>query len=119
MGTAGLEGLGWVWRVLETQAGRVEARSGVARFAWARQARQGKKWGGQGMAGKSKSYVVTVPIAGHAVITVTAKSEDEAIENAIDGITDEHIETWEPIREVNTGNVCHFPKPWDAVAELE
>jgi len=64
-----------------------------------------------------KTYLVTVPVAGHATIEVEAESEDQAIEKAIDEVNIDHLESWESLRQFNTGNVCYCPQPWEAEAE--
>jgi hypothetical protein len=61
-------------------------------------------------------YSVTVPFAGHMVIEVEAESEEAAIEKAIEEVTSEHIEGWEPLEHFNQGNVCYCPQPWEAEA---
>lgn len=65
------------------------------------------------------TYEVTIPIAGHAVISVEASSEKEAIDKGRGQATTENIEEWQCLERVNSGNVCHFPKPWEPVAELQ
>lgn len=59
------------------------------------------------------SYVVTIPIAGHAVICVHADDEEEAKIIAFDSITSDHIESWEPVEAFTAGNVCYCPHPWE------
>lgn len=59
-------------------------------------------------------YAVTVPIAGHAYITVEADTEEEALETALGEVTLKHIETWEPVERFHQGNVCYCPHPWEA-----
>lgn len=61
-------------------------------------------------------YEVTLPIAGHAFLTVEADSEEDAIEKAMEIVTIEMIEQWEPLEQFNTGNVCYCPQPWEAEA---
>jgi hypothetical protein len=68
---------------------------------------------------KMKTYYVTLPIAGHAFITVEAESEDAAIDAALNEVTIEHLESWEAIPHFNQGNVCYCPRPWDATAECD
>ena len=63
-----------------------------------------------------REYHVTVPIGGHAFLTVVADSEEAAIERAMEEVTLEHIEDWDVMREVNRGNVCYFPSPWEITA---
>lgn len=63
-----------------------------------------------------KTYEVTIPIAGHAFITVEAESEDEAIEIAMGEVSLKHVEEWECLERFNQGNVCYCPHPWEADA---
>jgi len=65
-----------------------------------------------------KNWDVTLPIAGHAYVTVEADSEEEAIEKAFDVVELKHIENWEALTAFNHGNVCHCPSPWEAGAQL-
>ena len=69
----------------------------------------------------SKSYVVTIPIAGHAVVYVNANNAEEAIEAAMssDQLTIKSIESWEAIERFLEGNVCYCPQPWEAEAECQ
>lgn len=60
-----------------------------------------------------REYEITVPIAGHAIVTVLAENEQEARDAAFDQITNDSIESWEPLEAFNTGNVCHCPYPWE------
>lgn len=64
-----------------------------------------------------KVFEVTLPIAGHAFLTIEAETEEEAIEKAFDEVTLQNIEEWEALREFNRGNVCYCPQPWEAVAD--
>lgn len=64
-----------------------------------------------------KSYTVKIPIAGHATITVDAKDEDEAITKAMEKVTIDDVDDWEPLEQFQSGNVCYCPKPWEAEAE--
>lgn len=63
-----------------------------------------------------KTYNVTLPIGGHAFLTVEANSEEEAIDAAMNEVTLQHLEDWEVLTQVNRGNVCYFPSPWQAEA---
>ena len=63
-----------------------------------------------------KTWSVTIPITGLAYLEVEAETEDEAIDIAMDSVTIDEVETWEPIRHVNKGNVCYAMQPWDAEA---
>lgn len=65
-----------------------------------------------------KTYIVTIPIAGHAEIEVDATSEEEAIDKAMESeLTNDHFIGWEAIRMFNEGNVCYCPMPWEAEAQ--
>ncbi len=66
-----------------------------------------------------KSYSVTIPIAGHAYITLEADSEEEAIEKAMESVSINDIAEWEPMKQFNQGNVCYCPHPWEAEAKEE
>lgn len=57
-------------------------------------------------------YQVTIPIAGHAFLTVEADSEEEAIELAMGEVTIDDFEGWEPVETFIQGNVCYCPQPW-------
>lgn len=59
-----------------------------------------------------KEYTVTIPIAGHAIVTVEADSEEQAKEKAFKEVTSDHIEAWETLESFNSGNVCYCPQPW-------
>jgi len=63
------------------------------------------------------TFNVTVPVAGHAYLEIEAENEEAAIEQAMGEIKQEHIDSWEPLRQFNRGNVCYCPQPWDAEAE--
>jgi hypothetical protein len=60
-----------------------------------------------------KTWEVTVPIAGHAYLTVEAESEDEAIAKALDEVRLADIENWDGLRQFNEGNICYCPRPWE------
>lgn len=64
-----------------------------------------------------KSYTVTIPIAGHAFVDVEAANEEEAKAKAFDTVTREHIQDWEALEEINSGNVCYCPLPWEVEVE--
>lgn len=61
-------------------------------------------------------YSVTLPIAGHAYLEVEAESEEAAIDEALDKVTFDHIESWEALAQFHQGNVCYCPRPWEADA---
>lgn len=65
------------------------------------------------------TYNVTLPIAGHAYLSVEAESERDAIQKALDEVTMDHIETWEAVERFNEGMVCYCPHPWEAEAEAD
>lgn len=62
---------------------------------------------------------VTLPIAGHAFLTVEADDEGAAIEAALGEVTLSDIEDWEAMETFSQGNVLYCPRPWDASAERE
>ena len=61
-----------------------------------------------------RTFQVTIPFAGHMVIDVEAESEEAAIETALNEVTLDHIDSWEPLERFNQGNVCYCPHPWEA-----
>ena len=65
------------------------------------------------------TWDVTVPIAGHAFKTVEADSEEEAIDKAIETVSLHDVENWEALTQLNMGNVCFCPRPWEAEAVCE
>lgn len=64
-------------------------------------------------------YEVTIPIAGHAVLTVEASSEKEAIAKGMQKAERENIEEWQCLDQFNMGNICFCPQPWRAEAKLQ
>lgn len=64
-----------------------------------------------------REYQVTIPIAGHAYVTVEAESEEQAKEMAFDAVDKNHIEEWEALDAFNQGNVCYCPQPWRITVE--
>lgn len=65
-----------------------------------------------------KTWAVTIPMAGHAYLEVEAETEEDAFEQAMLNVSLDHVEGIEALMRVNSGNVCHFPSPWDAEARL-
>lgn len=67
-----------------------------------------------------KRYDVTIPIAGHAIVSVEAESEEDAIAKALDSdqLTITSIESWEALERFHQGNFCCCPSPWEAGATL-
>lgn len=57
----------------------------------------------------SATWEVRVPIAGYAVVSVTADSEADAEKKALEVVTLEHIEEWEGLRNIVRGNVFCGP----------
>lgn len=56
----------------------------------------------------SKTWEVTLPIAGYLVVRVEAENEDAAIEAAmLSDFNSDDIELWEAHKEIVRGNVCH------------
>lgn len=64
-----------------------------------------------------KEYYVIIPVAGHAYLSVEAESESHAIDKALEVVTIDNVETWEPLEEFNRGNFCFCPMPWKVRAE--
>lgn len=58
-------------------------------------------------------YTVTIPIAGHLIISVEAESASAAVEKAMDEATIEHLDSWEQLEQFHQGNVCYCPRPWE------
>ncbi len=63
-----------------------------------------------------KTWSVTLPISGHAYLEVEAETEEEAIDAAMNACSIDEVETWEPLRRINQGNVCYAMQPWEAEA---
>lgn len=63
-----------------------------------------------------KTWSVTLPIAGHAVVTVEAGDEETAIAEAFNIVTLADVEVWEALEQFNQGNICYCPQPWEAEA---
>lgn len=64
-------------------------------------------------------YNVTIPIAGHAFLRIEAESKEAAINAALEQVTRDNIEEWEPLEQFTQGNVCYCPQPWEIEAELD
>ena len=62
---------------------------------------------------KLRTYLITLPIAGHAVVVIDAIDEKSAIEKAMEEVTIEDFEDWEVLRQFNQSNVCYCPRPWE------
>ena len=59
-----------------------------------------------------KTYIVTIPIAGHVSFEVEAENEDAAKTAAwaMDAGTEGEL-SWETLETFGRGNVCHCPSP--------
>jgi hypothetical protein len=44
---------------------------------------------------------------------VEAETKEEAREKAFNNASLDDLDDWETLDSVNTGNVCHFPTPWE------
>ena len=66
-----------------------------------------------------RSYQVTLPIAGHAFLTVEAESEERALEIAFEQVMKDDIQEWEALEAFHEGNICYCPHPWEAEVEDE
>lgn len=64
-----------------------------------------------------KTYIVTIPIAGHLRFEVEAEDEESAIEKASDMDHEKAELEWEQLSRFNQGNVCYCPSPWEITAE--
>ena len=65
-----------------------------------------------------KNYNVSIPIAGHVLVTVEAENEERAKEEALkQEITFNDIKYWDVLEQFNQGNVCYCPEPWEIEAE--
>lgn len=64
-----------------------------------------------------KTYLVTIPIAGHISFEVEAENE-EAAKEAAWATDSKHGEvTWDMLDTFAQGNVCHCPIPWEVEVE--
>jgi len=66
-----------------------------------------------------KTYIVTIPIAGHVSFEIEAETEEAAKEAAWskDASGPEAELTWETLETFCQGNVCHCPTPWEVEVE--
>lgn len=56
-------------------------------------------------------FLVTVPIAGHAVVEVEADTKSEAVSEAMEIVDDIHITDWEPLEQFQNGSILYAPTP--------
>lgn len=64
-----------------------------------------------------KTYIVTIPIAGHISFEVEAENETAAKDAAWNSETDQGELTWGMLDCFGHGNVCHCPSPWEVEVE--
>ena len=64
-----------------------------------------------------KTYLVSIPIAGHVVHEVEAESPEEAIGSAQIMDPEDGEVTWETLSQFHKGNVCYCPTPWKIETE--
>jgi hypothetical protein len=65
-----------------------------------------------------KTYLVTIPLAGHIRFEVEAESEEQAIELANQMETEQGEMDWGTLTRFNQGNVCYCPSPWEIETEI-
>jgi hypothetical protein len=65
----------------------------------------------------SKTYIVTIPMAGHISFEIEAEDEEAAIALAWDQDPSSGELTWEMLDSFGRGHVCHCPQPWEVTAE--
>jgi hypothetical protein len=70
--------------------------------------------------GETKSYSVTLPIAGHIHLEIEAASAQVALTKALEMIIppDADVE-WQVLTRFNQGNICYCPSPWEATITNE
>jgi hypothetical protein len=66
-----------------------------------------------------KTYIVTIPIAGHVSFEIEAETEEAAKRAAWskDASDAEGELTWETLETFVRGNVCYCPTPWEVEVE--
>ncbi len=64
-----------------------------------------------------KTYIVTIPIAGHISFNIEAENADAAKELAWNTDSEHGEVTWDMLDTFGQGNVCHCPTPWEIAAE--
>lgn len=64
----------------------------------------------------AKTWEVTIPIAGHALLTVRAETQKEAVTIAFDKASLDDVQEWEALHRFTQGNVCYCPSPWEVEA---
>jgi hypothetical protein len=65
-----------------------------------------------------KTFTVTIPLAGHAVIEIEAENEEEAIEKAFESDIQPDQVSWELLNKFGQGNVCYCPSPWKVTTKI-
>lgn len=64
-----------------------------------------------------KTYIVTIPIAGHLSFEVEAEHEEDATKKAWEMDHCHGELTWEMLSRFHDGNVSRCPSPWEVEAE--
>jgi len=64
-----------------------------------------------------KTFIVTIPIAGHLSFEVEAESEEEAKTAAWQLHSDKGELSYETLESFGSGNVCSCPPPWEVTVE--
>lgn len=64
-----------------------------------------------------KTYVVTIPIAGHISFEIEAEDEKAAEKAAWGSDVKEGDLSWDMLESFGEGNVCHCPSPWEVQVE--
>lgn len=64
-----------------------------------------------------RTFIVTIPIAGHLSFEVEAENEAEAKDKAYDSGSSEGELSYETLDSFCSGNVCHCPSPWKIEVE--
>lgn len=66
-----------------------------------------------------KTYLVTIPIAGHASFEIEAESAEAAVEKAweMDVQSPCAEVSYEMLSSFGRGNVCSCPSPWEVTVE--
>jgi len=65
----------------------------------------------------AKTWHVTLPIVGHAFLSVEAETEEDAINTAMNNCSFTDIDSWEAIHRFQAGNISFCPRPWEAEAD--
>lgn len=66
-----------------------------------------------------KKYSVELPIAGRAIVEVEAIGPEQAISEAMQAVTFDHVEEWDAYKHIVQGNVCYAPVHRASAEEIE